>query len=129
MASCSRQQFAREPGKQLTVASSSAYDVFRLSLSTTDLQPASAADAVIVVPPFAIINVLIPRSTFIGSTTMAGEPFEGNATVSSTAFVVRRSRSGIDATVASGRWTAARQIIANTAEKLAGALIALGRKQ
>lgn len=126
LASYARQQFARELGKQFKVVSSPAYDVLRLRFTITDLQPTSAAQVVMLVPPFAMINMLSPRSAFIGSITMAGELFEGNATVPSAAFVAHRSRPGVDATVAFGRWTAARKIIASIAEKLADDLVALG---
>lgn len=74
------------------------------------------------VPPFAMINMLSPKGLFLGSITLAGELYEGSAKEPSVAFVATRSRPGVDASVAFSRWAVAEKIIDNAAERLASDL-------
>ena len=74
---------------------------------------------VMMVPPFALINMVSPKGLFIGSVTVGGELYEGLAREPSVAFVATRSRPGIDAASAFGRWSAAEKVLENAAERLA----------
>jgi hypothetical protein len=121
-------QFAEALGKQFEIVAKPGVGVLRLRFTITDLQPTSAAQVVMMVPPFAMVNMVSPKGAFVGSITLAGEFFEGTATDPSVAFVAYRSRPGIDATVAFGRWTAAKKVISNAAERLANDLVALRNK-
>jgi hypothetical protein len=121
-------QFADTLGKQFEIVAKPGAGVLRLRFTITDLQPTSAAQVVMMVPPFAMVNMVSPKGAFLGSITLAGEFFEETATDPSVAFVAYRSRPGIDATVAFGRWTVAKKVISNAAERLANDLVALRSK-
>lgn len=119
LAAYTREAFTRALAKRFEVASAAAPDVLRIRLTITDLQPTGAAQAIMMVPPFSMVNMVSPKGAFLGSITLGGEFFEGDATPASLAFLAYRSRPGIDATVAFGRWTAVRKVVDNAAERLA----------
>lgn len=119
LAAYTQQAFKEALAKRFEITSSIAPDVLRIRLLITDLQPTGAAQAVMMVPPFAMVNMVSPKGAFLGSITLGGEFFEGNSSTASVAFLVYRSRPGIDATVAFGRWTAVKKVIDNAAERLA----------
>jgi hypothetical protein len=109
-------------GKRMTLVNAPATDVLSVRFRILDLEPTSKAQIAMFVPPFAMINMLSPKGAFIGSITLAGELYEGDAREPSVAFVGTRSRPGVDATVAFQRWAVAERIIDNAAERLAGDL-------
>lgn len=109
-------------GKHLTLVNEPGADVLSVRFRILDLQPTSKAQLAMMVPPFAMINMLSPKGLFLGSITLAGELYEGAAKEPSVAFVATRSRPGVDATVAFGRWAVAEKIIDNASERLAGDL-------
>ena len=119
LADYTRGAFVQALTKGFEVTSAAGPDVLRIQLTITDLQPTSAAQGVMMVPPFAMVNMLSPKGAFLGSITLGGEFFEGNATEASVAFLAYRSRPGIDVTVAFGRWTAVKKVIDSAAERLA----------
>ena len=108
--------------KHLTIVKQPGADVLSGRLPVTDLQPTSKAQIAMMVPPFAMINMLSPKGLFLGSITLAGELYEGSAKEPSVAFVATRSRPGLDASVAFSRWAVAEKIIDNAAERLASDL-------
>lgn len=108
--------------KHLTIVKQPGADVLSVRFRITDLQPTSKAQIAMMVPPFAMINMLSPKGLFLGSITMAGELYEGSAKEASVAFVATRSRPGVDASVAFSRWAVAEKIIDNAAERLASDL-------
>lgn len=99
-------------------------DVLSVRLRIIGLSPTSSAQIVMMVPPFALINLLSPKGAFIGTITVGGELYEGLAAEPSVAFVATRSRPGADATSAFGRWSAAEKVLDNAAERLANDLSA-----
>lgn len=109
-------------GKRMTLVNSPATDVLSVRFRILDLEPTSKAQIAMLVPPFAMINMLTPKGAFMGSITLAGELYEGHADEPSVAFVGTRSRPGVDATVAFQRWAVAEKIIDNAAERLAADL-------
>ncbi|MDZ7651757.1 MAG: DUF3313 domain-containing protein [Burkholderiaceae bacterium] len=115
-------------GKEFTLVDAPAADVLRIRFTVTDLQPTGAAQILMLVPPFSTVNLVSPKGAFTGSITLGGEFFEGAAPQASAAFLVYRSRPGIDATVAFGRLDAAKKVIDNFAERLAKDLAALRKK-
>lgn len=119
LAAYTHKAFLEALEKRFETASAVAPDVLRIRLTITDLQPTGAAQAVMLVPPFSMVNMVSPKGAFLGSVTLGGEFFEGDAKTASVAFVAYRSRPGIDATVAFGRWTAVRKVIDRAAERLA----------
>jgi hypothetical protein len=114
--------------KEFTIVDAPAPDVLRIRFTVTDLQPTSAAQIVMLVPPFSMVNMVSPKGAFTGSITLGGEFFEGTAREASAAFLAYRSRPGIDATVAFGRLDAAKKVIDNFAQRLAKDLAALRKK-
>ncbi len=112
-------------GKEFEIAPAPGSDVLRIRLSVTDIKPTNAAQVAMMVPPFAMVNLVSPEGAFMGSITLAGEFFEENQTQPSAAFVAYRSRPGADATVAFSRWAAAKKVIDNAAQRLARDLAAL----
>lgn len=102
-------EMVEQPGK----------DVLSIKFRIIDLQPTSAAQIAMMVPPFALINLVSTNGAFLGSMTFAGEFLEGMNSGPSAAFVAFRSRPGADATVAFGRWTAVESVIDKAAERLA----------
>jgi len=94
-------------------------DVLSVRFRIVGLEPTSGAQMVMMVPPFALINMVSPKGLFIGSVTVGGELYEGLASTPSVAFVATRSRPGIDAASAFGRWSAAEKVLENAAERLA----------
>lgn len=109
-------------GKRMTLVNSPAADVLSVRFRILDLEPTSKAQIAMLVPPFAMVNMLSPKGAFLGSITLAGELYEGNAREPSVAFVGSRSRPGVDASVAFQRWAVAEKIIDNAAERLANDL-------
>ena len=108
--------------KRMTLVNRPAADVLSVRFRILDIEPTSKAQIAMFVPPFAMINMLSPKGAFLGSITLAGELYEGDAREPSVAFVGTRSRPGIDATVAFQRWAVAEIIIDNAAERLASDL-------
>lgn len=108
--------------KRMTLVDGPAADVLSVRFRILDLEPTSKAQIAMLVPPFAMINMLSPKGAFLGSITLAGELYEGDAQEPSVAFVGTRSRPGVDATVAFSRWAVAEKIIDNAAERLASDL-------
>ena len=94
-------------------------DVLSVRFRIIGLEPTSSVQMVMMVPPFALINMVSPKGLFIGSVTVGGELYEGLAREPSVAFVATRSRPGIDAASAFGRWSAAEKVLENAAERLA----------
>jgi hypothetical protein len=123
-----RTQVSAALAKEFALASAPGPDVLRIRLTVTDLQPTSAAQIVMLVPPFSTVNLVSPKGAFTGSITLGGEFFEGEAREASAAFLAYRSRPGIDATVAFGRLDAAKKVIDNFAERLAKDLAALRKR-
>jgi hypothetical protein len=110
-------------GKRMTLVNAPAADVLSVRFRILDLEPTSKAQIAMLVPPFAMINMLSPKGAFLGSITLAGELYEGNAREPSVAFVGSRTRPGVDATVAFQRWAVAEKIIDTAAERLANDLL------
>lgn len=100
-------------------------DVLRMQFRILDMKPTSKAQIAMMVPPFAMVNMLSPKGAFTGSVVLAGEFVEGNSTEPSVAFVGYGTRPGVDATVAFRRWDAAKKVIDNAADRLARDLAAL----
>jgi hypothetical protein len=59
------------------------------------------------------------KGLFIGLVSVGGELYDGRASAPSVAVVAARSRPGIDAASAFGRWSAAEKVLGNAAERLA----------
>lgn len=123
IAAYAEKAFRQALAKNFQVVSQPAADVLTLRFRVIDLEPTSAAQAAMMVPPFALINLVSSKGAFMGSITLAGEFFEGNALRPAAAFVAFRSRPGVDAASAFGRWTAVEKIIDQGAERLAADLI------
>lgn len=119
LAAYTQRRLREEMGKRLTLVGEPGTGVLSVSFLITDLEPTSKAQLVMMVPPFAMLNMLSPKGAFLGSITLAGELYEGLASEASVAFVGTRSRPGVDATVAFSRWAVAEKIIDNAAERLA----------
>ncbi len=100
-------------------------DALRIRFSVVDAEPTKKAQLIMLVPPFATVNMVSPKGAFTGSVTLGGEFFEGRSTEASAAFVAYGSRPGIDATVAFRKWDAAKRVIDRTSVKLARDLEAL----
>lgn len=96
--------------------------VLSVRFRITGLEPTSKAQIAMMVPPFAMINMLSPKGTFLGSITLAGALHEGDDSQPSVAFVATRSRPGIDASVAFTRWGVVEKVIDHAAERLADEL-------
>lgn len=114
--------FRQALAKDFQVVNQPGADVLSLRFRIIDLEPTKAAQAVMLVPPFALINLASSKGAFTGSITLAGEFYEGNAQRPSAAFVAFRSRPGVDAVAAFGRWTAVEKVIDKGAERLASDL-------
>ncbi|APC19675.1 hypothetical protein BLL42_28355 (plasmid) [Pseudomonas frederiksbergensis] len=106
-------------GEKLTLAPRPAPGVLSIHFRIIALTPTSKAQIVMMVPPFALVNLLSSKGLFLGSITLAGEVFEGMALEPSVAFVGTRSRPGADATVAFSRLAVAEKIIDQAAVRLA----------
>lgn len=119
LAAHTQRRLKEEMGKRLTLVGEPGPGVLTVRFLITDLEPTSKAQLVMMVPPFAMVNMLSPKGVFLGSITLAGELYEGLGEEPSVAFVGTRSRPGVDATVALGRWAVAEKIIDNAAERLA----------
>jgi hypothetical protein len=119
IAALAEKTFRESLARYYPLADRPAEDVLTLRFRIIDLKPTDAAQAVMLVPPFALINLVSSKGAFTGSITLAGEFFEGNASRPSAAFVAFRSRPGVDAASAFGKWTAVEKVIANGAERLA----------
>jgi hypothetical protein len=102
-----------------------AADVLRIRFTIVSAEPTSKAQLVMMVPPFALVNMVSPKGAFTGSVTLGGEFFEGRSDEASAAFVAYGSRPGADATVAFREWDAAKKVIDRVATKLARDLAAL----
>lgn len=111
-----KEQLAR---KKMTLVAEPGPDVLSVRFRIIGLSPTSSAQVAMMVPPFALINMLSPKGVFMGSITVGGELYEGLATEPSVAFVATRSRPGVDAASAFGRWAAAEKVLDNAAERLA----------
>ena len=119
LAAYTQRRLKEEMGKRVTLVNEPGPGVLTVRFLITDLEPTSKAQLVMMVPPFAMVNMLSPKGAFLGSITLAGELYEGLAQEASVAFVGTRSRPGVDATVAFSRWAVAEKIIDNAAERLA----------
>lgn len=122
LAAYTERRLKEELGKHATLVNGLAPDVLSVRFMITDLEPTSKAQLVMMVPPFALVNMLSPKGAFLGSITLAGELHEGLESDASVAFVATRSRPGADASVAFSRWAVAERIIDNAAERLASDL-------
>ena len=123
IAAYAEKTFRQALAKDFQVVDHPAADVLTLRFRIIDLEPTNAAQAVMLVPPFALINLASSKGAFTGSITLAGEFFEGNTRQPSAAFVAFRSRPGVDAVSAFGRWTAVEKVIDKGAERLANDLL------
>ncbi|WP_295002334.1 DUF3313 family protein [uncultured Dechloromonas sp.] len=119
LARYAEQRLKKTLGTGMTLVNEPAADVLSVRFRILDLEPTSKAQLAMLVPPFALVNMLSPKGAFLGSITLAGELYEGAANEPSVAFVATRSRPGVDATVAFGRWAVAEKIIDNASERLA----------
>ena len=115
--------------KLFEIVDTPADDVLRIRFSIVGAEPTNKAQMVMMVPPFAMVNMVSPKGAFTGSVTLAGEFFDGSSQEASAAFVAYGSRPGIDATVAFRRWDAAKKVIDNVTEQLASDLEALRTEQ
>lgn len=122
LANHAESRLKEEIGKQKILVDEPDQDVLSIRFIIIDLEPTSKAQLVMMVPPFATINMLLPKGAFLGSITLAGQLHEGLAMEPSVAFVATRSRPGIDATVAFSPWAVAEKIIDKAAERLAADL-------
>lgn len=122
LANYTQQRLKEKLSQRLTLVGKPGADVLAVRFQITDMKPTSKAQVVMMVPPFAMINMLSPKGVFLGSITLAGELYEGLAPEPSVAFVASRSRPGIDASVAFSRWAVAEKIIDNATERLANDL-------
>lgn len=114
-----QRRLKEEMGMKLTLVGEPGPGVLTVRFLITDLEPTSKAQLVMMMPPFAMLNMVSPKGAFFGSITLAGELYEGLDKEPSVAFVGTRSRPGIDATVAFQRWAVAEKIIDNAAARLA----------
>ena len=112
-------------GRAFDLVDAPADDVLRIRFTVVDAEPTKKAQMIMLVPPFATVNMVSPKGAFTGSVTLGGEFFEGRADEASAAFVAYGSRPGIDATVAFRKWDAAKRVIDRTTAKLASDLEAL----
>jgi len=99
--------------------------VLRIRFSVVDAEPTSKAQMIMLVPPFATVNMVSPKGAFTGSVTLGGEFFEGTSREASAAFLAYGSRPGIDASIAFRRWDAAKRVIDKVTARLARDLEAL----
>jgi hypothetical protein len=106
-------------GKHFELVDKPAADALGVYFRITDLEPTNAAQVVMMMPPFSIVNMFSPKGAFLGSITISGEIYEGLAEQPSVAFLATRSRPGIDASAAFGRWTVAEKVLDRAAERLA----------
>jgi hypothetical protein len=106
-------------GKHFELVDKPAADALGVYFRITDLEPTSAAQVVMMMPPFATVNMSSPEGAFLGSITISGEIYEGLADQPSVAFLATRSRPDIDASAAFGRWTVAEKVLDRAAERLA----------
>ncbi len=119
LAAYTQQRLKEQMARRLMLVDAPGPDVLTVRFRITGLEPTSKAQVAMMVPPFAMINMLSPKGLFMGSITLAGELYEGLAKEPSVAFIAMRSRPGVDATVAFGRWAVAEKVIDNAAERLA----------
>lgn len=119
LARYTEQQLKNNLSRGMTLVEQPGAGVLSVRFRITDLKPTSKAQLAMMVPPFALINMLSPKGAFLGSITLAGELYEGMAKEASVAFIGTRSRPGADATVAFERWAVAEKIIDTAAERLA----------
>jgi hypothetical protein len=111
-----------ELGKQVQIVDKADEGVLSIHYRIIDLEPTSVAQVAMLLPPLSMINMLSPKGAFVGSITLSGQIFEGLDPQPSVAFMGVRSRPGIDAISAFGRWTAVETVIENSVEKLAKGL-------
>jgi hypothetical protein len=100
-------------------------DALRIRFTIVSAEATSKAQLVMMMPPFALVNMVSPKGAFTGSVTLGGEFFEGRSTEASAAFVGYGSRPGADATVAFREWDAAKKVIDRVATRLERDLKAL----
>ena len=122
-------QLRQNLAKSFEIVDTPADDVLRIRFSIVGAEPTKKAQMVMMVPPFAMVNMVSPKGAFTGSVTLAGEFLEGSEQEASAAFVAYGSRPGVDASVAFRRWDAARKVIDNVTERLASDLEALRTEQ
>lgn len=108
-----------ELSKIMEIAPAPATDVLTMEFRITELKPTNMLQIAMMVPPFATINLVSPEGAFMGSITLTGQLFEGLAKEPSVAFATNRSRPGVDAISAFGKWTAAKVVLDNAAKRLA----------
>lgn len=106
-------------GRYFELADKPAADALGVYFRITELEPTSAAQVAMMVPPFSLVNMFSSKGPFLGSITISGEIYEGLAEQPSVAFLATRSRPGIDAAAAFGRWTVAEKVLDRAAERLA----------
>ena len=104
--------------REFEIVNQSGPDVITMRFRIMDLEPTSAAQVAMMVPPFALINLVSSKGAFIGSITMAGEFYEGLNKRSSATFIAFRSRPWRDIKSVFGRWTAVENIIDQAADRL-----------
>lgn len=114
------QEFLHEQlGKHFEIVDQPAADTLSVSLKIIHLQPTSAAQTVMFVPPFSLINMFSPKGLFTGVIAIAGELHEGLDPEPSVAFVAIRSRPGADVAAGIGRWSFAERVLEQSAKRLA----------
>ncbi|NGP53557.1 DUF3313 family protein [Thioalkalivibrio sp. XN8] len=106
-------------GQYFELVDRPAADALGVYFRITELEPTGAAQAAMMLPPFAQVNVLSPKGPSLGSITISGEIYEGLAEQPSVAFLATRGRAGVDATAAFGRWAVAEQVLDRAAARLA----------
>ncbi len=111
-----------ELGKLAQIVDKPDEGVLSIHYRIIDLEPTSAAQLAMNLPPLSMINMLSPKGAFMGSITLAGQIFEGLDPQPSVAFLGVRSRPGIDVVANFGRWTAVERVIDGSVERLAKGL-------
>jgi hypothetical protein len=119
LAAYTQQRLKEAMAKHFLIVGSPGNGVLTVRFQIMDMQPTSKAQMAMMLPPFAMINMVSPKGVFMGSITLAGELYEGLAKEASVAFVATRSRPGIDASVAFSRWAVAEKVVDNAAVRLA----------
>lgn len=119
LAAYAEQALKAQLSQTMALAPAPAADVLSLRLRIIGLEPTSGAQVAMMVPPFALLNMVSAKGPFMGSITLGGELYEGLAAAPSVAFVGTRSRPGIDAAAAFGRWSAVEKVLDKAAERLA----------
>lgn len=118
IAGYAEKSFTTALGKYYQLVEQPATDVLTICFRIIDVKPTDLAQAMMLVPPFAMINLMSSKGAFTGSITLAGEFYEGTASKPSAAFLAFRSRPGVDAESAFGKWTAVEKVIDNGAARL-----------